>query len=62
MSTDPTKLAAVLICLLLSAVVGFLSGLTLKALGAPTLISVSAGGGAFIATAALGIAIIGLFC
>ncbi|WP_327314928.1 hypothetical protein [Streptomyces sp. NBC_01235] len=61
MSANQKRLIAFAFCVLISLVLGFVSGLTATALGASPLAAVSAGGGATVALLGIGVAAIALF-
>ncbi|MEU2287572.1 hypothetical protein ABZ614_37660 [Streptomyces sp. NPDC013178] len=61
MSANQKRLIAFAFSVLTSLVLGFASGLTVAALGASPLESVSAGGGATVALTGIGVAVLALF-
>ncbi|MET9060334.1 hypothetical protein [Streptomyces antibioticus] len=61
MSANQKRLVAFGFCVLVSLVLGLVSGLTAAVLGASALASVSAGGGAVVALLGIGVAALALF-
>ncbi|SMF01587.1 hypothetical protein [Streptomyces sp. Amel2xC10] len=61
MSANQKRLVAFVFCVLVSLVLGLVSGLTAAVLGASALASVSAGGGAVVALLGIGVAALALF-
>ncbi|MCX4739314.1 hypothetical protein [Streptomyces antibioticus] len=61
MSANQKRLVAFVFCVLVSLVLGLVSGLTAAVLGASALASVSAGGGAVVALLGIGVAVLALF-